>query len=61
MDVKDVDFETMSDVVNFIYTGMVKGLNIEKAEKIQKCAAQFSLENLVAAMETFQNKKFRIF
>ena len=57
MEVKDADFETMFAVVHFVYTGTIQGLTVEKAEKIQKCAIALSIENLIVAMETFQNKK----
>ena len=56
----DVTFETMANVLNFVYTGSIDNLTEEKADLVHKFADEYTMIPLIAAMEAFQQKKLGI-
>ena len=56
----DVTYETMVNVLNFVYTGSIENLTEEKADLIHKFATKYTMIPLIAAMEAFQQKKLGI-
>jgi hypothetical protein len=61
MIVNNVNIETMRDILHFLYAGSIYPLKEENNPDIQKCAQDFSMNNLLNALDLQKQNKCMVF